>query len=380
MGVIKSVKCTALGNSFVIIDELDEVLIDEGAKPGFARLCNDVHFGLGGDGVLFVQNAHPSVYREINHRWEYWDATAWSLVQRLDQHGIDAIMRIFMPDGSEACMCGNGIRCVAHYLQQKLGQDDLRILTEVPTSTPRVKTVGKSVRPGYYRVNLGPLVEPPPQFLGEAVRRNSVAENARIKLLRNYPLYMQDERLGLDGLIAYPGELHMVLFCGHTSPRYVSHAEGIRKSFYHRVLRQFFSLDQAEQASILNQVGLLFSIGADRELFPSGVCVNFAQVDPTKHVIHYRVFERGVRRETLACGTGAAAVAAVAYYLGLVKSRRISVKPVKAILAQEQLIGTVKHDALVLENVDDEWWLEGPAQEVYRAELPGDAILRETTG
>jgi diaminopimelate epimerase len=81
------VKANGTGNDFVLVDERTTPLAD---PVGFAlRVCDRVH-GIGADGVLLVG---PS-------------ATA------------DARMRIINADGSEAEMCGNGMRCVARYLSE----------------------------------------------------------------------------------------------------------------------------------------------------------------------------------------------------------------------------------------------------------------------
>ena len=79
------------GNAFVIVDERDAPLPD---PAGFARRVCDPSAGFGADGVLLVG---PS---------EHYDAR----------------MRIVNADGSEAEMCGNGMRCVARYLDEHDGR------------------------------------------------------------------------------------------------------------------------------------------------------------------------------------------------------------------------------------------------------------------
>ena len=79
-------KMQGLGNDFMLVYGQ----VPGNVSPLCRRLC-DRHFGIGADGVIFVS---PS-----------WVA--------------DARMRIFNADGSEAKMCGNGIRCVAKYLYDK---------------------------------------------------------------------------------------------------------------------------------------------------------------------------------------------------------------------------------------------------------------------
>lgn len=75
------------GNDFILIDEFEQEAIPEEMKGGFAALYCDRRFGIGADGILFLQASDKA----------------------------DAQMRLFQPDESEAAMCGNGIRCLAKY-------------------------------------------------------------------------------------------------------------------------------------------------------------------------------------------------------------------------------------------------------------------------
>ena len=100
----------------------------------------------------------------------------------------------------------------------------------------------------------------------------------------------------------------------------------------------------AEQGSVIEH----------HHLFPEGTNVEFAAVrDPA--AIDLRVWERGVG-ETLACGSGAAATAAVARRQGLVGERVLV-----------RLLG----GALLVELRGDGAWLTGPANTVFRGTLPG---------
>lgn len=80
------IKMTALGNDFVMVDgrnnDIDSIVAQA------VSLC-DRRFGIGGDGVIFILPG---------------------------QDGTDFTMRIINSDGSEAEMCGNGIRCFARWL------------------------------------------------------------------------------------------------------------------------------------------------------------------------------------------------------------------------------------------------------------------------
>jgi len=83
-------KMHGLGNDYVVIDESTEELIPEDKKGEIsAELCTR-GFSVGADGVIFVS---PSIEADIR-------------------------FRIFNSDGSEAQMCGNGIRCFAKYVYE----------------------------------------------------------------------------------------------------------------------------------------------------------------------------------------------------------------------------------------------------------------------
>ncbi|TQS81581.1 diaminopimelate epimerase [Candidatus Methanomassiliicoccus intestinalis] len=78
-------KYHGLGNDFVLFEDFKSEIP---ADPEFVRYICDRHFGIGGDGILYIRK----------------DAEA------------DAYMKIMNSDGSEAEMCGNGIRCFAKHL------------------------------------------------------------------------------------------------------------------------------------------------------------------------------------------------------------------------------------------------------------------------
>jgi diaminopimelate epimerase len=84
------VKTSGTGNDFVLVDERIEAV---GDPVAFAREVCDRERGVGADGVLFVQ---PS-------------------------ERFDARLRILNADGSDAEMCGNGMRCVGRYLDEHDG-------------------------------------------------------------------------------------------------------------------------------------------------------------------------------------------------------------------------------------------------------------------
>lgn len=81
-------KMHGIGNDFVMVDTIRDGLPD--VDPTLlARAVNDRRFGIGGDGLIFVERGESAPFR----------------------------MRMFNPDGSESEMCGNGIRCFAQLLR-----------------------------------------------------------------------------------------------------------------------------------------------------------------------------------------------------------------------------------------------------------------------
>jgi diaminopimelate epimerase len=95
--VLPFTKVQGLGNDFVVVDlraERAASTIAEAAQdPETVRKICDRHFGVGADGVLAILPPLPGT-------------------------GGDARMRVLNADGSEAEMCGNGIRCVAKILYE----------------------------------------------------------------------------------------------------------------------------------------------------------------------------------------------------------------------------------------------------------------------
>lgn len=96
---IRFVKMHGLGNDYVYLDACSQpALEDRAAQPDWRSLVarmSDRHTGIGGDGVILV--CSPKV------------------------QGSHARMRMFNADGSESEMCGNGVRCVAKFVHDRLG-------------------------------------------------------------------------------------------------------------------------------------------------------------------------------------------------------------------------------------------------------------------
>ena len=87
---MKFTKMQGCGNDYIYINESEEK-IPAGGKACLVKRMSDRHYGIGGDGVVFIRAC--------------FDA--------------DFEMEVYNADGSRAEMCGNGVRCVAKYVYEK---------------------------------------------------------------------------------------------------------------------------------------------------------------------------------------------------------------------------------------------------------------------
>ncbi|MFQ5975972.1 MAG: diaminopimelate epimerase [Candidatus Hydrothermarchaeales archaeon] len=237
-------KYHGVGNDFVLIDNLNQSVAEEDKSPLSIRLC-DRRFGIGGDGLLLVESSSNA----------------------------DAMMRIFNPDGSEASMCGNGIRCFAKYLYDHgiAKKEMLKIETK-----SGVKEAFLTVENGvvtYVKVDMGkPLFES-----GDIPARGSGR-------LINHKIEVDGRDVVVTGVNT--GVPHLVIFSDDVE------GEDVKK--IGRALRY-------------------------NEMFPKGTNVNFVE-KRGENQFKIRTYEKGVEDETLACGTGITASGAVAVYLNMARS------------------------------------------------------------
>lgn len=78
-------KMQALGNDYIYINAMEEKIEN---PSELSRKLSDRHFGVGGDGVIFIDFSEKA----------------------------DVKMRMYNADGTEGKLCGNGVRCVAKYV------------------------------------------------------------------------------------------------------------------------------------------------------------------------------------------------------------------------------------------------------------------------
>lgn len=124
------VKMHGLGNDYVYVDGFTTVLPADPA--GIARRISDRHRGVGGDGLILVEPSGRAAAR----------------------------MRIFNADGSEAEMCGNGLRCVAHLVASRGHAGPGRMMIETGRGLLQVEVFPESERRSRVEVDMGPPILP----------------------------------------------------------------------------------------------------------------------------------------------------------------------------------------------------------------------------
>ena len=137
---MKFIKMEGCGNDYVYVNGFEEIISKE-KKPALVRRLSDRHFGVGGDGVIFINPADEA----------------------------DFEMEMYNADGSRAEMCGNGIRCVGKYVYDN-GLTHKENITIISAGKKKYlelvveKTAGQSSDRGRVksvRVNMGsPILEP----------------------------------------------------------------------------------------------------------------------------------------------------------------------------------------------------------------------------
>ncbi|MEB3334370.1 MAG: diaminopimelate epimerase [Cyanobacteriota bacterium] len=283
-------KYQGLGNDFLLFDLRRQPSRGESlpANPELVRRLCDRRFGVGADGVILALPA---------------------------EGGGELRMRIFNADGSEAEMCGNGIRCLARFLADRDGDGPGR-LWDVETAAGRIRPeLGDG---GQVRVDMGP------PFLEPA----------------SVPTTLETGGAGLpQGELEALGRWWTVAAAGMGNPHVV--------------------VPVAEAAA-----EDLEGLGAALEVhpaFPARANVHLVQVLHPGHLV-MRVWERGAG-VTLACGTGACATLVACHLLGLSeREARLDLPGGPLWVAWDATSGHV--------------FMTGPAEPVFDGVL-ADALARE---
>ena len=175
-------------------------------------------------------------------------------------------MRMFNTDGSEAEMCGNGIRCVAKYVYDKGLTDKTTFTIETLSGIKTIDVTLKNGKVAEASVDMG----------------KPVLKCTDIPMISDHFVFV-DQGLVIAEDVVYNGTAVSM-----GNPHFVTFVDDVD------------SLD-------LEKLGPLFE---HHKLFPEGVNTEFVQVID-KNTVKFRVWERG-SGETFACGTGACATVAAA--------------------------------------------------------------------
>jgi diaminopimelate epimerase len=223
-------KMHGAGNDFVLLDLREQHYT---LNPVRAALISDRHRGVGCDQILVLQQPSSP---ENTVRFEIWNS-----------------------DGSHALQCGNGARCIGHYLSLNGEIGDGSFMLESPSGVIAIKQGAE----GLFEVGMGV-----PDF--------------------------QPDRIPLD-LVPAGGKFQL------ESPWGPLEFGAVSMGNPHAMLL----VDDIADSKI-QDMGAFIS---GHEAFPEGCNVGFAQVE-SREKIQLRVIERGAG-ETLACGSGACAAVAI---------------------------------------------------------------------
>lgn len=276
--MIKFTKMEGLGNDYVYMDAINQKIEN---RSELARFVSNRNFGIGSDGLILIEKSEVADFK----------------------------MTMFNSDGSQAEMCGNGIRCVAKFVYDK-GMTDkttLKIETlagikilELNVEDGKVKTV---------RVDMGePILE-----------AEKIPVISTEKPVKNLILKAQDKEFRFTCVSM--GNPHAITIVDDT---------------------ESFDVKKYGEELEVNKA------------FPRRTNVEFVQI-VDKNTIKMRVWERGAG-ETLACGTGACATA-VACNLNGLTDREVTIK----------LLGG---DLKIEWNAENNHvYMTGPATTVFEGEL-----------
>ena len=185
----------------------------------------------------------------------------------------DFEMAMYNADGSRGEMCGNGIRCVAKYVYDHGLTDKTRISVETLAGIKYLDLTVREGRVSLVKVDMGqPVLEP------EKIPVR--IENSRDSSAVDVPIRVGSDLFRMTCVSM--GNPHAVIF-----------------------------MDEDVRNMSLETIGPLFE---NHELFPNRVNTEFVNVID-RHTVRMRVWERG-SGETLACGTGACAVAVASILRG----------------------------------------------------------------
>lgn len=227
-------KMQGTGNDFIIVNCIEQYF--KYSLDVLSKYLCDRNFGIGGNGVIYLFKSYKA----------------------------DCKMRIFNSDGTEAEMCGNGIRCVAKYLYEKgiVTKNNIKIETKIDVKNVELILENRKLAKIKVKMSL-PIFElnKIPVFLP---KENSSSEIHSAKII-------------IDNIEYF---LYFVSFDNPHAVCFINNLEKINVSKVGKIIENY-------------------------KYFPNKINVEFVQIIDRKN-IKIKIWERGVG-ETLSCGTGACA-------------------------------------------------------------------------
>ncbi len=261
-------KMQATGNDFVLVDYVRQE-IQYSFKLLAQYLC-DRHYGVGADGVVIIDKSKVA----------------------------DLKMRIFNPDGEEAEMCGNGLRCFAKYVYEhgiitkenfqvetKAGIKDIQLIVEGKTVLKVKVEIGEPV----FEYEKIPVIYDEYEIIEECKKIKDTTQkidNEKQDEANHIEKNNDENKVKINKMNIEQKEFYAVSM---GNPHVVCFVENL------------------EELQI-EQIGKKVE---NYKYFPNRTNVEFVQIIDNNH-IKVRVWERGVG-ETLSCGTGACAAAVISH-------------------------------------------------------------------
>lgn len=276
---MKFTKMQGIGNDYVYVDCTKENKIENPAE--LSKKVSNRHFGIGSDGLILIENSNVADFK----------------------------MAIYNADGSQAEMCGNGIRCVAKFVFDKglINKENITIETLAGIKQLKLSTENGKVKK--VRVDMGePILEA--KKIPVISDKNPVID-----------LQLQAADKTFTATCVSMGNPHAITF--------VNNVEEFDVEKYGKILEI-------------------------KKEFPKHSNIEFVELIE-KNNIKMRVWERG-SGETLACGTGSCA-SVVACILNNKTERKVNV---------HLLGGTLE---IEWNKQNNHVYMEGPAEIVFEGEI-----------
>jgi len=282
---LKFTKMHGLGNDFVLFDSIS---YDVDLPPHLINHLCDRHYGIGSDGVILLKSSDKADYS----------------------------MRFFNPDGSEAEMCGNGIRCLVKYVFDHRYTDKINIDIETKSGIKRTKIHLKDGMVNRVTVNMGKAT----------FKANEIPVIGYDGEIINRQLRVGNHEFNYSALNI--GNPHCVIFVDEMNPK-----------FFRNVAPKIECL----------------------KIFPNRINVEFVKIR-NKEEIEVFVWERGAG-ETLSSGTCSSSAFAAS-----LKTKKVS-KNANAILPGGAIHFEIDED----ENI----FMTAGAEEVYSGSLSESWLLNQ---